>query len=279
MVRLVPMGYLKKTFASLLGAGLVCLSSLDAAEAQTPSAEPKRADPASQVEPQAQAAHDIERDPKTGNITAEYYWLGEVHHRLGGPAVIEYDKNTGQVLSEEYWRSFETGIGKPHRDGDLPATIEYDYSSGKKIVVMETWWHNGFPDRDNAPEHIERDATTGKIVAEEYWHHGKCDRSDGPAKLEYHPVHGKDAPPLKEIYYHASKLDRAGGPALIRRDPETFRVVTEHYWRKNLLHREDGPAIIDRDPQTGQVTHEEFWINGRKVDAPPKPQPPPRPSP
>jgi hypothetical protein len=62
------------------------------------------------------------------------------------------DDQTGKVIREEHFRD-----GLHHRDGDKPAVVEYDATSGK--VISEQYWQNG---RQVSPPRI---AGKQKVVA------------------------------------------------------------------------------------------------------------------
>jgi antitoxin component YwqK of YwqJK toxin-antitoxin module len=100
----------------------------------------------------------------TGSIVKR--WLdknGDLHSFMGQPAFIYY--KDGQIITQEWHKK-----GVIHRDGDLPAIIEYN-NSGK--VIEKYYYKKGEFHRDgDLPAYIKYD-NNGKVTCQEYYRNGK----------------------------------------------------------------------------------------------------------
>ena len=103
------------------------------------------------------------------NIYGERWYVNNrqvgANHRDGDlPAYIEYDEN-GNKINEKWFIN-----GENHRDGDRPALIEYYYENGGKN--QECWYVNSKYHRDgNLPAIITYD-DYGNICGERWYVNG-----------------------------------------------------------------------------------------------------------
>lgn len=97
----------------------------------------------------------------------EVYYLDNIVHRTGGPAIIHYERIEGKNRLYKECYCFNGGC---HRVGD-PAIIYYKLIEGKM-----------------------------RIYEEQYHNNGECHRTDGPAILLYKCISGKMRLYRKEYY-------------------------------------------------------------------------------
>lgn len=85
---------------------------------------------------------------------------------------------TGQIKTERWMVD-----GQLHRDGDLPALVDY-YPSGKP--KLQAWYRNGQRHRDGDRPALVTYAGNGTLESEEWYQHGDRIRTSGPCLLEYY---------------------------------------------------------------------------------------------
>ncbi|MBS7537740.1 hypothetical protein [Ancylobacter lacus] len=78
----------------------------------------------------------ISRDPKTGVVVREEFYLYDNEHNEAGPSLIVRDADSGIVILEE-WKQH----GQFTRSGGKAALIERDPVSG--VVTLEEFWLDG----------------------------------------------------------------------------------------------------------------------------------------
>lgn len=100
-------------------------------------------------------------------LPRSYMWHrnGDLHRNDDLPAVLNLDPETGQHIRETY-----VVDGLPHRVGDKPAEIEWDWN-GK--VVLERYYYRGQVHRENGPAEITYDPDTGEILEETFVKYGR----------------------------------------------------------------------------------------------------------
>lgn len=136
----------------------------------------------------------------TNVVETEEHRFNNLLHRAPseGPAVIIRDPKTGNVAIERFYVN-----GKIHRD-DGPAEIHFGESG--RIVFM-AYYKNGRMHRDyrDGPALIIRDEVTGRVEEEGYFSSGTPHRhpADGPAKI-YYP---KEGPVQHEHHYRGNYVD------------------------------------------------------------------------
>jgi len=132
----------------------------------------------------------IEIDEATGLTIYEEWQDTETGktHRPDGPARVEVQEVEEGVFHRitAYMRQ-----GESHRDGDNPAVIVTDLSSGKDLV--HEWWKYGQQHREEqlGPAHVVWDKQTRLVVYEFYMLNGVPHRSDGPAFTRRDPNTGQ----------------------------------------------------------------------------------------
>lgn len=120
----------------------------------------------------------VHTDKVTGEIVQEAWHdpdTGELH-RTGKPALIQYAEWEGtKRRRDQYFRQ-----GVPHRDGDLPQTIDIEHVSG--VAIHQVWCIADCKHRAGGkPAVIDIDHETGVVILEEYWEKGRRHRNGGPA--------------------------------------------------------------------------------------------------
>jgi hypothetical protein len=145
------------------------------------------------------------------------------------PTEVEYYDETflgeGYKISTEIWKE----NGKVHRDGDLPAVIEY-----------------------------YRD---GSLKALRYFNHNNKHRIGGPQLIKFYEDGGVQI----EAYYENNKRYRADGPAYIAYFPNGNFEEISWYDAEGRLHNLDEPALVEFNSR-GDVIRSEWWWNGQKED-------------
>lgn len=105
----------------------------------------------------------------------------------------------------------------------------------------------------------------GNFMTGQAWYHcGKLHNEFGPAIIRYEPYSGSV---LSEHWYRDGKpfRDSAEGASVVKYDAETHHIVEELYLvDEGRLHRVDGPALIRRHRETGCVIEKEFHRNGER---------------
>lgn len=80
--------------------------------------------------------------------------------------VIERDPISGLVTVEEWFLN-----GSPHRDGPQAAIIHRDGATG--IVYREEHWKHGQRHAAQGPAIVDRDPESGEVTSTEYWRDGE----------------------------------------------------------------------------------------------------------
>lgn len=141
---------------------------------------------------------------------------------------FEREARTDRLIAET-WRNLK---GELERDGDLPAEIRYEPSSGKPLTRL--WYRAG-----------ERHRLTGPAFEIILW----------PSDIV-----------MCQAWYQNGKLHREGDlPAEIGRSPETGRVISHTYAERGLISREKGPAVVKFHYQTGRIRQVQYWQNGCRI--------------
>lgn len=116
--------------------------------------------------PNGPAVIDMRNDERR----MEWYLDGKLS-RNDGPAIVVHDEQ-GRLVREGFYQA-----GKHHRV-DGPAELQYDPDTG--IAYTEMWKVNGQLHREgNLPAIIGRDCDTGEVIEELYYEHGKAIVPDG----------------------------------------------------------------------------------------------------
>jgi antitoxin component YwqK of YwqJK toxin-antitoxin module len=128
-------------------------------------------------------------------VKEEYLNNEDKSHRDGDlPASIEYYND--KTISIEKWYQ----NGEIHRDEDQPGSILY-YKNGK--INTKTWYKNGKRYRDNNLPNCINYNNAGYVTWEKWYQDNKLHRpvKNGPARIEY-----KNNKLVREYYYLDGKL-------------------------------------------------------------------------
>jgi len=125
------------------------------------------------------------------------------------PSQLEYHDKLFKFLSKDGNKiTFKDWLGRLHRDGDLPAVINFE--SG-----ITAWYRHGHPHRDNGPAFIDRYGNKA------WYQKGQLHRDGDLPATDY--ANGEQA------WYQRDDLHRDGDkPALIHADG------TEEYYVKGI---------------------------------------------
>lgn len=200
------------------------------------------------------------------NCVIEVWYMDQMIHRDGKPAVIVRDIETGNIRRSAYYEN-----GLLHRS-DGPALEEIVIDPGILDDRVEhykalQYVRFGQEERDDGPSRIETSIRTGVVFYERYCSANRKHRLGGmPAEIERDIDTGVIT---VEQYQENGQLHRTNGPAYIARDPHTGVIITEEYYQRGKPYREDGPTVVIRDAQSGQVVSEDSSsTSNRCADAP-----------
>ena len=116
------------------------------------------------------------------------------------PSVIAYYKN-GNIMYEDWYRN-----GNRHRDGDLPAYIEYYDNKG--LIYFKSWWKNNEKHRDgDKPAYIQYDSDS-KIIIESWWKNNEKHRASEEGDLPAHIEYNSNGDIVGEYWYQDDRLYR-----------------------------------------------------------------------
>lgn len=175
-------------------------------------------------------------------------------HRPDGPAIEEWN-SFGELTKQEFFQH-----GQRHRD-DGPALIEWEPQTQTKI--LEIWAVGGSIHRDgDLPAYVERERSSGMTITVKYYQNGEIHRDQGPASIYRNAESGIA---VRQVWMLHAQSHRDGDkPAEIIRNSDTGVITEEHFAQNNLWHRENGPAVIRRDPVSGEICDTIFYLHGNR---------------
>lgn len=156
--------------------------------------------------------------------------LREVTYKV----VVEQEPESGRIVSEHWYNARD----ELHRDGDLPAVVEYSKNSEGVPIAMD-WFQNGKRHRSG----------------------------DKPASI----VYDLDDPErvIFEAYAVLDEYHRDGSRPAVRIINDEERSEERRYCVYGELSRTDGPAIEVVDIERGEVLRCSYHLNGQLLDGPP----------